>query len=248
MTMLRTIGVGRSLLGQAGDPTMAYTNKVKALAPIAYWPLAEPSGSVATDESGNSRNGAYTGVDLGQTGIGDGRTCPLFDGTNDYTDIYSASLASAFNKDEGTAAIWLKVAEAGVWTDATTRRLLVLQADANNRILLTKGSTNNQLVIAYTAGGTTEQVTITASSTAWLHLAMTWSKAADEVKAYFNGTQSGSTQATLGTWSGSLASTTTLLGAISKTPTQVWNGYLAHAAIWTTPLSAAQIATLAVVP
>jgi concanavalin A-like lectin/glucanase superfamily protein len=248
MSPPQTIGTGRTLLGRAADPNLAYTNKVKALSPIVYFPQAEASGTTIVDESGNGRNGTYTGVDLGQTGIGDGRTCPSYDGTNDYGDIYTAGLAGAFNKDEGTLALWLKVSGAGVWTDATSRRALLLQTDTSNRVSILRSSSNNQLVATYTAGGTQKQVLIATSSTAWLHLAITWSKANDQAIVYFNGTQSGSTQTGLGTWSGSLNSATTLLGAISKTPTQVWSGFLAHAAVWTTPLSAGQIATLAVVP
>ena len=52
------------------------------------------------DISGNGFDGAYTGVTLGQDGIGDGNTCPLFDGANDFLDFYSAGFSSAFNGDQ----------------------------------------------------------------------------------------------------------------------------------------------------
>jgi concanavalin A-like lectin/glucanase superfamily protein len=227
---------------------LTYTKKVQALSPIAYFPQGEASGTTIADESNNGRSGTYTGVDLGQTGIGDGRTSPSYDGVNDYGDIYTASFASAFNKDEGTIAVWLKVASASVWTDGTSRRAVLLQTDTSNRVSISRASSNNQLIANYTAGGTQKQVVIATSSTAWLHVAVTWSKANDQVIVYFNGTQSGTTQTGLGSWSGVLNSATTLLGAISKTPTQAWSGFLAHAAVWTTPLSAAQILTLATVP
>ena len=41
---------------------------------LGYWPLSEPSGAVAADQSGNSYDGAVTGATFGVTGIGDGHT------------------------------------------------------------------------------------------------------------------------------------------------------------------------------
>ncbi|MFV1969356.1 MAG: hypothetical protein ACC628_28375, partial [Pirellulaceae bacterium] len=57
----------------------------------------EASGSISDDLSPQGNDGAYTGVTLGQPGIGDGRTCPLFDGANDYNNIYSAALNTDFD-------------------------------------------------------------------------------------------------------------------------------------------------------
>ena len=234
------------------NPVFAYTNKIKALSPIAYWPLAEASGTTIVDESGNGRNGAYRASGeplLGQTGIGDGRTAALFDGSNDYGNIYSAAFAAAFNGPEGTAAVWGQVSAAAVWTDAATRRLLSLRVDANNRVLLEKSSTNNQVTGFYIAGGTSKSVVFTTSApTTWFHFAITWSKSADQVKVYFNGAQVGATQTGLGVWAGSLDSANTTCGATDTTGGNPWKGYEAHVAVWGGALSAAQIATLAVVP
>lgn len=232
---------------------MAYTNKIIALGPIAYWPQAEASGTIVTDESGNGRNGAYKAAGeplLGQTGIGDGRTAPLYDGVNDFANVFSASLQGAFNGAEGTIAIWFKVASAGVWTDATIRRLMYFQVDANNRARFEKSTTNNQIAAVYTAGGTAKSVLWNnAGPLTWQHLAITWSKSADQMKFYANGAQIGSTQTGLGTWAGNLASGNTVIGASdSSSGGTPWSGYLAHAAVWNTALSVAQIATLAVVP
>lgn len=238
-----------------GADPMAYTNKVKATASanlIGYWPLAEAAGAtVAVDESGNGRNGAYkaSGEPIaGQTGIGDGRTSDLFDGSNDFIDLYSASLAAAFNNGELTVAIWFKEAT-GALTDGTTDRAVVLQADASNRVTLGKSNVNNQCNGSYIAGGTTKSLNVTVSDTNWHFLALTVSKSADQVKVYLDGAQIGATATGLGVWAGALASATTCLGSASSTaPGNVHNGNLAHAMLWTTPLSAAQIAALAVVP
>ena len=112
-----------------------YFKRVLAIDPthlLGYWPLWEPGGSVAYDISGHNRHGAYTGVTLGHAGIGDGNGCPFFDGANDYANIYSASLASAFNGAEGTVAVLLKVAKAGVWTDGTNRMYQALKPNLTN--------------------------------------------------------------------------------------------------------------------
>ena len=45
---------------------------------VCYWPLWEAAGSTAVDESGNSRDGTYNDPTLGQPGIGDGWSVPLF--------------------------------------------------------------------------------------------------------------------------------------------------------------------------
>ncbi len=60
--------------GGASGPTFALPPAIMALSPVGYWKLNEPSGTTATDSSGNSRNGTYSGSGLtlnGATG-GDG--------------------------------------------------------------------------------------------------------------------------------------------------------------------------------
>ncbi len=48
----------------------AYASRVLADGPVGYWRLGETSGTVATDASGNGRNGTYTaGVVLGATSL-----------------------------------------------------------------------------------------------------------------------------------------------------------------------------------
>lgn len=240
--------VAGSLSAAAVDPTLAYTNKVKALSPIAYWPLAEASGATATDESGNGRSGSYSNVTLGVAGIGDGRTAASFNGTTSLANMFTASLQGAFNGQEGTIAAWLKVANAGVWTDAATRAAALFSVNAANLIRLRKNGTNNTIACVYVAGGTSKTVAKASfSPTTFFHIAMTWSKAADQMIFYINGAQEGATQTGLGTFAGALGATTAVVGAESTAAAQ-WNGSIAHAALWATPLSAAQIATLAVVP
>jgi len=216
---------------------------------IAYWPLWESSGSVAADKSGNARHGAYTGVDFGYPGVGDGKKSPYFDGANDYVDIYSAGLAGAFNGNEGTVMLWAKVSAAGVWIDGMGRYALYLSSDINNIIRLYKSTTNNVFYLRRTGSAVSSLLTLSAQSqTGWVNYALTWSLANDRVRGFLNGSQYSVDVTGLGTWAGALNVNTTLLGALAKTPSYVYSGYLAHALILNREATPTEVAIAAKVP
>jgi len=220
-----------------------YAAKVKGIASanlIAYWPLAEPSGTTIVDESGNAYNGAYTAITLGAAGIGDGRSAATFDGSTSLGNVYGASFAAAFNNQTLTAALWVRQSDAA----STVKRALNIGADDSNRILLQRNSTQ-QLQFYYIAGGTQKFTSTAYATTTWVHVAITVTKPGDAVIIYVSGVQSGATQTSLGVWSGALAATRCVIGANDTTPTLVWPGQEAHVAIWNTVLTAAQIAQLA---
>jgi hypothetical protein len=135
--------------------SLEYTNKILAMGPVEFWPMAESSGLVSLDESGNGRNGAYTGVVLGQSGPGDGRTAAFFDGSTSYNNVFSAGTSAAFNGQQGSFMIWGKVNSPSVWTDGITRRMILFQVDASNRVGIFKPVANNEIDCLYVAGGTT---------------------------------------------------------------------------------------------
>lgn len=239
---LPLIGTGRTLLGG-----QAYADKVLALRPIAYWPQWEPSGGVAFDISGNARNGAYTGVDLGRPGIGDGRTAPYYDGANDYVNIYSISLNAAFTGAECTVAIWNRVSAAGVWTDGTFRTSIILYVDVNNYIILRKPNAANSYNVLRLGGGVTSAVTPAITTTDWFHIAITISQSAGangQMKAYLNGQQTGATQVALGAWAGNLNALLCSIGAQNQAPASVWSGWLGHCGIFNRALTGGEIETL----
>lgn len=190
-------------------------------------------------------HGLYTGVNLGRQGIGDGRTSPYFDGANDYVNIHSAALASLFNGAEGTLAIWAKVNNSGVWTDGGGHIAVQLKSDADNIIYIYKPLASKILSILYCANGVTSEIRLTnAQYMGYHHYAITWSKSRDEVRAYVDGAQVGATVTGLGVWAGSLSSTLTMIGAQNNVPLAVWNGNLAHCALWNMALSPYEIRRL----
>lgn len=247
-TRLFKIQQGRRVNRGGAGAAVAYSEKLLAYSPVAYWILGETEGPTADNAEGTSaRDGTYSGsgITYNQTGIGDGRGAPLFNGSAGYVNIFSSSLATAMNELQGTLMAWIKVASAGVWTDAATRVVANLELDTNNRIYMCKLSANNTFVFRYVGTGVDSEVSTTAlgGNTNWIHVAQTWSDSADEFKAFINGSQEGTTQ-TLETWNGGDIDTA-LIAALSATPTLLWNGYIAHVAVWNSPLTPAQIADLA---
>lgn len=250
MSSIGTGGWGWGWLGQDGAGlSSSYSGKVLSYSPIAYWPLNEATGTNANCLVNSAQDGTYTGVTLGQTGIGDGNTCPLFDGTNDYVDIYSAALNTAFSGTAGTMVIWAKVFNAAVWADTNSRMAVSLSDIGNeNRVKLRKSTTNNRLDAIYNQGGAGD-VTVSRDpgpSTSWLHMAMTWNVAATALTFYVTGLASATDTIAAG-WVQLFDSDKCAIGSHDTTPSQCWYGWLAHCAIWDSVLTPAQIADIATV-
>lgn len=172
---------------------------------LAYYPLWERSGGIVEDLSPNDRTGVYLGNPaLGQVQALCGRA-PRFDGVNDWANVFSPSLASAFNGSEGTAIIQLKI-EPQQWTDGQTSYYLALRANASNHIVLYKAA-NHQLLFTYTAGGNSYTAEFNDMSTSrWVTYAITWSKANDRVTGYVAGETMQPVLHGLAAWSGGLTS------------------------------------------
>jgi hypothetical protein len=214
---------------------------------IGYWPLNEADGTIAINNEGTSaRDGTYADVVPNSISGPDGRPAPLWDGSpSNYCDIYSASLASAFSGAVGTAMVWGRVFNSGVWTDGFDRMFLYIAVDSSNYIMIEKDAGVNTINAKYVAGGTQKSVGISTSDMGWVQVAITWDASEDEVKVYFNGLQSGSTQSGLGVWAGAIGSTLCAVGALGTIGFfSSFEGYLSHAALWTTALTASQIAEI----
>ena len=168
--------------------------------------------------------------------------------TGTFNNIYSAGLNTDFDGQEGSFVVWAKVSGARVWTNSINNTPLYIRVNDGNRMHVRITSANSRIQWLYRADSTNNLREKTGlSTTDWFVLGMSWSIGGDETIAYYNGVQEGATITSLGTWSGNLASTFCNIGAEVTTPTFVWDGTLAHAAIWKTPLTATQMAALAVV-
>jgi len=231
-------------------PTQTYASLVEGTQTahlIAFWQLDETSGSTAQDSSGNGRIGVYNGPTVNGTTFTDGAAAPTFDGVNDYINVYSTALSTAFNNQELSFLAWFKVNSSSDWTDGVNHRVFQLQASTSYLARFMKSNTN-QFEGRYTTGATAKVVQFTLSATTWTQVALTVSKSADQLKVYLNGTQQGSTQTSLGTWSGALDTTQSVIGASGTTPSQVWDGAIAKVAVWDTPLTSSEISALSSSP
>jgi hypothetical protein len=229
-----------------------YSEKVRNIQPAnlnAYWPLWETAGAVADNLEGTAaRDGAYSNVTLGQTGIGDGYTCPSFNGVTSYVNIYSASLNGVWNGGLFTISAWVRVGGAGVWTDGVVREAFHIGANTTtNLVQIRKDNAANTLRCQYRAGGVIKTVDHTISSTDWIHVLCTVSAAADEFRFFVAGSQVGLTQNGLGVWVGALGANVNCIGSQTTAPVSLFSGYLAHVAIWNAVLTPAERASLAVV-
>lgn len=233
-----------AVLGVA-DPAAEYAAAVLATSPLAYWKLNEGTGTTLTDSSGNGYGGTYSGVAWTGTSPFD-EAAPSWDGANDYGNVYSAGFGTAFNMDEGCIILWLKTNSAAVWTDGTLRRVCMFQRDATNNILIRKDTANNSLTFLRNGNSTTQSVQTTQSPAVWTSVALSWSVLNNQLKAYVNGVQVGTTQTGLIASAGSgLSSTQAVLGATTNSGLQAWHGNLAQVAIYNTPIDDARIALMA---
>ncbi|MFN2125235.1 MAG: hypothetical protein ACK2UP_17195 [Candidatus Promineifilaceae bacterium] len=187
----------------------------------------EVSGVVSV-EAVNGYNGAYTGVDLNQSKSP--FSCPYFDGVNDLNDIYTAGLVAAFDAAKGSMLV---VAQDEDWSDSTIRDILRVAADNSNQVQVRKSAANT-VTWAYKGGGSNKFVNNNGmdSYPGWAMYALTWDTVADELKAYLNDGQTGSTQSSLPTWVGALDANNCGIGNFGAAATTPWQGWIGPAMLW----------------
>ena len=227
-----------------------YAQKVQGLLAghlVAYWQMAEPSGSISLDSSGNGHNGAYTGVTLAQPGVpGAGTTAASFDGSTSFNNVYSPGLAAAFNSSELTFGLWFY---ATAWAN-DFHNIFELGVDSANYFRAYRFvSGTNMMSFDFNGTGTTKSSnSFVVPLNAWNHVMWTVSKTGDQLICYKNGSAVGSPVTGLPTISGSLASTLAVIGARNTSASNPFPGTLAHAVLCNVALPAATIAQLAVAP
>jgi hypothetical protein len=212
---------------------------------LAYWPLSEASGTTITDESGNGRTGTYSGVTLGQPGVGDGRSCPYFDGANDSGNVYSAGLASAWSWTAFSVALWVRLNSEDVWTDGSTRKWFSVFTSGNpDFLMLRRTFLDNKVNVWLRMNGNDYSADVGVGAQLggdWFHVGFS-SAVGGNAYRYINGVEA---THTTGVAAPNGAAMTSM--SISE-PAETHHGRLAHVAIWNVQLSAAQMATLAALP
>ncbi len=162
-----------------------YANRIKSIfgsSLMIYLPSWEAVGPTAYDQSGNNQNGTYSSVTLGQPGIGDGKTCPLFDGIND-----AVVIPHIWSLTEGTYMHWCKVPSVDVWNDNTDRGAFIWSngmGEYGGFMKTMNGLFRYIMYADYDPGDTLE----------WFHVATTYSAAANQIIGYFNGVAVGAPQ------------------------------------------------------
>lgn len=246
-------GVGQMGNGKTYGPSRdAYANEIKDTLTaniISYLPLWETSGIYADGYVGTSGVCTNVGITQAEAGIGDGRTSYKFDGTSGgVINWYGAALASAFNGAEGSFNIWVKVLDAGVWTDGAEHAILKITYNTSNNLYIAKKSTNGRIEFLYVAGGSQKQYRLESQSTTdWMMLTITWSKTAEQCKVYVNSVLK-YTGTTLGTWTGTPAYNVCAIGAMGDTGAGAWKGWLAHALLMDRALSQEEVTELYSLP
>jgi len=214
----------------------------------ALWMLDETSGVVAVDAV-NGFNGTYINGVLADTATPWGGVAPRITSLlSNPIDIYSARLNAVFDGDEHSLMIWVKMLNAGVWTDNATRFIFLLQAGGDASTFI-KVNAANQFAGLRIGGGVQEVVTESGfSTTEWFCAGHSVSRSAGvdgEYKYFRNGVQIGVTQTSLGDYAGNLDPIRTVIGAaLSAPPFLVHNGWLAAALITSSILTPAQFEQL----
>lgn len=205
------------------------------------WPLVDiASGTTIPAFVNSARNGTLTGWDLQNAAAPvPGTLAPYSDGANDYGNIYTSNgttgLVDIWNGQLFSMFIW----GLPVWASGTVRRIIDIRASSSNLLLFGKNDAVGTVQYLYRANNVTKTINFSSESpSGWHSFGMSVSLGADEFKAFFDGAQAGTTQTSLGTWSGTPASTQTNIGSSPTVPTNVWNGHVAYCAmifgsIWT---------------
>ena len=153
---------------------------------VGWWKLDESSGLTAHDSSGNGNDGTLNGSAVWQPDGGKINGAIELDGTPGYVSIPHSDSLKLINQGDFTITMWFR-------QDVISGTANLLQQTDNNgtgRTLLLADGSNG--IRAYLGGVTTLSGVIQDAET-WYHVAMIVNEggAADTIKFYINGEQSG---------------------------------------------------------
>jgi hypothetical protein len=217
-----------------------------------WWKFDEGSGAVAKDSSGSGLDGTIAGATWVVPGAGGLGTCLNFTGTTG--TVTNVAAGTGLNgKSAVTFSMWIKAAQASVNTDSgflnceTTpsgndnqcdMRFDAAGANGGGVQVFKMGVTSTSGLQQYEAANNTE-------NTNWTHVCMTWQGGVG-IKFYINGkldTPTNVQAVNTGTISGNTSFVIGQSGKNSAAPTN-WNGYIDDVRVYTTALTASQVADL----
>ena len=160
-----------------------------------------------------------------------------YDGVDDYVNLSSA--VGVVDVNRGTFSAWVKLE-----TTSINAPVFKYYVNANNQITIIYLHSSNQIKFMYKAAGTNTQVQAATAieGGAYAHVALTWDTGANELKAFINGTQFGTTQSGFGTWSGS--ATVLHLGHNALSGSDFWKGNIDEFAIFSRAKTNAEILSI----
>ena len=229
-----------------GGEAITYISKVLGYSPIAYWPLNESAGAAAaicqidTDQNGTPSNVTF-GDTLGPDGV---NYAPSFNGISSTISIDTAALEAAFDGDEGTISIWIKVSGSGVWTDGIYRTMLSLYGDSANNFRIQKTNANNNFRVLRLVTDESDIYSATQSTTDWFNFCMRWSVTGGKVEYFIDGSEIVGELSITNSYNSSTFSHATI-GSFGSS--YWWSGWLAHVAVFDSALSDEAILALATV-
>lgn len=220
---------------------MSYSSEVLARSPYGYWRHGEASGTTAADSSGNARDGTYTnGPTLGTTG--------LLTGDSDTAVTYASASSQRMNvpDDNGLDGLTTFTIVALIKPTTVTGTPMIVGRDVNSggrSFHFRLGS--SKLVFTRIPGSTvnaTSATTLVANTQ--YHVAAVYD--GTDIRLYIDGALDGTPAAC----TGSMGTSTTDLqiahrrSSTTGAPVDFYNGVLDEVAVFTTALSASDIAAL----
>jgi N-acetylglucosamine-6-sulfatase len=165
---------------------------------IAHWKFDSTNKDIARDSSRNGIHGSLVNMEDSDWVSGVSGNALNFDGRNEYVAL--PGLNSVIDTSQGSLAMWIKPGPKRSLTVAFSAKKdrennIEFLMNGNEFIMKWKGS-NNVMAIRSNAISNTDGV--------WRHAVLTWDKATDEVKAYVDGVQDGSTLTNMSNFIGNI--------------------------------------------
>jgi len=219
----------------------------------AYWLLNEASGNIIVDSSGNGINCTYLGTPVfGADGIATGEKATNFNAAAEGQLVYTpgdagwTGLQNVIDFNLGTVALWVNMNDASYWNNAVSYGILMLGVSTSYYYYIVKSSDGKYIYFHCKRNATISTIIVPVPKTArWVHLAISWSTAADSFTVFLNGAKI-RPKTNIGTWVGTLNPNYGRLADTSPGIANInLNGKMAHVVVTNNALPNSTIKVLA---